>query len=892
MNYRERAYYSALEQAIADAPMQSADVSGWMNYLRGKINRGEVKEEELKWTDFPARLADFAEHSGNGKLQRDTVREIAEAGAVRIRTWVNERSSRWIITTLHGEVGYPSETAAAEAFEEEESRIQYELVSIVTDQNEGHIVVYDHEDELADDDREGSVETVATFTRTPSWSIKDEYLERDDAIAFAEKEVAEFDERYPDGAPHHYIFASGSESLVIRDKDDKEIDSYYANTDLWRDEDGDLYFGFEDAFRAASNEAEGIRERAYNRISGPVERGLSEQGTLYRNFSFADDEDYPYREILLTLDNFSPGSPSRNFVESHWKDQRNVLAHIRLTDFGKTLFVEELQSDWGQAIRRGNKNAPTDAPFVGNTGKWLTFALKKVLHEAALGDYKQIAFITGEQSLKRYSLAEYVSKIELVLNQERGCYVLNAYDKDGDWIHIPRHANDNLSAIGRDGAPEVLERYIGKELTDRLLQQEKSYFHGSESYTQTLEGIQLHIPNGTGMRKFYDEVVPNTLRPLLKKLDPAIEIGTVSLRETCEDQPVMEITDTLRDRVLAGQALFSFAPAPDLSAQEAVTTRGAADSLPQYRQTHTLLGERLGTHAAGLITLTDRLPDGTPLLQEGAHTRADGQTYINPARIAPLHDAGGKEILSRDERVLWVAHHELFHRGVSVRGGQALAHSLQQADSNTFVHTLTDAILRERQTLAPETAPRNRLEAVEEALAELHAARESGRMDALHARYLPYAPGLVLPQQHDGWRGKLCGYADSVRGVLRRLTRREVSMTDAQITLLTGRIGAAATRELSPQQTPAADGGAPQQPRPDFSVCASPRDAGRLAWAFIGGDPARLPEAIKILEEQGYRVDERRLRDTAQHPLMQREALMKAVSKTLPPPQKTVQAER
>ena len=438
----------------------------------------------------------------------------------------------------------------------------------------------------------------------------------------------------------------------------------------------------------------------------------------------------------------------------------------------------------------------------------------------------------------------------------------------------------------------MLERYIGKELSDRLLQQEKSYFHGSESYTQTLEGIQLHIPNGTGMRKFYDEVVPNTLRPLLKKLDPAIEIRSVSLRETCEEQPVMEITDTLRDRVLAGQALFSFAPAPDLPAQEAATTRGAAGSLPQYRQTHALLGERLGTHAAGLITLTDCLPDGTPLLQEGAHTRTDGQTYINPARISPLRDTGGKEILSREERVLWVAHHELFHRGVSMRGGRKLAHSLQQADGNTFVRTLADAILRERQMLAPETAPRNRLEAVEEALAELHAARESGRMDALHARYLPYAPELVLPQQHDGWRGKLCGYADSVRGVLRRLTRREVSMTDAQITLLTGHIGAAATRELSPQQTTAADGGAPHQPRPDFSDCASPRDAGKLAWAFIGGDPARLPEAIKILGEQGYRVDERRLRDTTQHPLMLREALMKAVSKTSPLPQKTVQAER
>ena len=47
---------------------------------------------------------------------------------------------------------------------------------------------------------------------------------------------------------------------------------------------------------------------------------------------------------------------AQNFRSSHW-DQPNVLAHIRVNDRTdadgkKVLFVEEIQSDWGQAGKK------------------------------------------------------------------------------------------------------------------------------------------------------------------------------------------------------------------------------------------------------------------------------------------------------------------------------------------------------------------------------------------------------------------------------------------------------------------------------------------------------------------------------------------------------------
>lgn len=263
------------------------------------------------------------------------------------------------------------------------------------------------------------------------------------------------------------------------------------------------------------------------------------------------------------------------------------------------------------------------------------------------------------------------------------------------------------------------------------------------------------------------------------------------------------------------------------------------------------------------------------------------ERVIHEAPMTSANAAGWESYLRYKINRGEVKAEELFWTGFATR----LKDKLVQADSNPFVHALDDAITAERMELASPLLPRNRTEAVEEALAEIYAARQSGHMEALRERYRAYAPGLELPQTHDGWRGKLQEYADGVRGVLRRLTRREVSMTDVQVVGLLGRVGAAATRELSSQQTTAADGST-QQPRPDFSACASPRDAGKLAWAFIGGDMSRLPEAIRALGEQGYRVDARRLHSVPAHPLMQREVLMKAVFLVSQAPQKIAQAER
>ena len=858
------AFRSALQQAIAAAPMPSASLKGWQDWLRGAVNRGDVKESELQWTGFPVRLEAWTAAHDAQRLTRETVQEIAEAAAVRVMTITGDEMPAWQLSTLRGITLHETAAQAMYALEDEHDWVDDMAVEVR--ETAGTFTVHSHEDEdpmlFVEGKNDGRI--VATFAPGQYWHDGRGCFGRDTVATHTRPMLDSLDEQHPADAPHDFTFLPDNR-LILRDCRGQTV----------RDAAGqERILPVLDAEAAAEQCANDLRAALRRRLDKPQmasgRRSILNGDTLYSMLSLGREGSLTYSEVLLTW------NPAEECYRSpHWAGVNNVIAHIRMTDLQDgTLFVEELQSDWAQGLRRGKALAA--APFVDATGKWLTLALKQTLHEAVSKDAVRVAFVSGAQATAREALHPDIARFELRCNSRTQQYRLDAFDRAGQpFVHADGEVLRR--EFTEADAQEVMERVMGRELAERLRQQEKQEVRGNDQhgYRQVLAGQDIVIA-GDGMKAFYDRIVPNTLKVLLKKLDPAIRLQSCYLLETGSEQLAFDVTDTLRDKVRAGQPLFSFAPAPDLPLAQQTTARDATDNLPQYRQTRALLDERLGAYAASLITLTDRLPDGTPLLQEGAHTRADGQTCINPARIAPLHDAGGKEILSRDERVLWVAHHELFHRGVSVRGGQKLAHSLQQADSNPFVRELANAILRERQMLAPEAAPRNRLEAVEEALAELHAARESGRMDALQARYLPYAPGLILPQQHDGWRGKLGGYADDVRGVLRRLTRREVSMTDAQVAGLLGRVGAAATRvPLSVPYGPEA--GIPPMLLPVDARFPSPREAGRRVWEAINGDPNRLPEAVRALEDLGYALDLRRLQGIPQHPVTLRDAFMAAV---------------
>jgi hypothetical protein len=287
-----------------------------------------------------------------------------------------------------------------------------------------------------------------------------------------------------------------------------------------------------------------------------------------------------------SIDQLRPIPPSqrvRTYRSAHW-DQANILAHLRLNDRtdadGKrVLFVEEIQSDWGQEGKKkgfGSGRAQyqvedangrligkfdnreeadalaaktrygkvqklmlevgvPNAPFVTKTEGWLNLALKRVIAMAAEGGYDRVAFTTGAQNADRYDLSK---QIDSVLWERMG----------GDKYQIIAYGKDQQRLFNQYKKASELPDVVGKELADKIVNAPPEKKRGS------FIGLELQV-GGEGMRTFYDQIVPQAVKKLLPKVGggqmQAVDIGGAST------QPGFDVTPAMQEKVAEGLPLFS-----------------------------------------------------------------------------------------------------------------------------------------------------------------------------------------------------------------------------------------------------------------------------------------------------------------------------------------------
>jgi hypothetical protein len=254
------------------------------------------------------------------------------------------------------------------------------------------------------------------------------------------------------------------------------------------------------------------------------------------------------------------------YTSSHYRNDPNLLAHIRVQDFKtpegkKVLLVDEVQSDWHQEGRKkgyatpgklpegwtveevptyqyrgGNQTGtefivfdktktqvglghPTqegaiqnatgsqtlgvpDAPFKKN---WHELAMKRVLDYAAENGYDTVAITPGAEQAKRYDLSKSIDSI--------------AYDPETRLLDAWDH--NRRQVMRREITDESqLEDYIGKEAASKLLQAEP--VRGRH----LLEGQDLQV-GGEGMKGFYDKILPDYLNNYGKKY--GAQVGQIDL---------------------------------------------------------------------------------------------------------------------------------------------------------------------------------------------------------------------------------------------------------------------------------------------------------------------------------------------------------------------------
>ena len=261
------------------------------------------------------------------------------------------------------------------------------------------------------------------------------------------------------------------------------------------------------------------------------------------------------------------------YQSSHF-DEPNILAHMRVTDRTidgkKTLFVEEIQSDWHQKGRKEGYATPVseerkmeirleldklkdmrsyarsqrdaakaeglstinedkrlaeierqelelrselspkgvpDAPFKKN---WQELTMKRAMQMAAEGGYDRVAFTTGKQQADRYSLSKQVDKLTAShLGGER--YRVEAIDKAGNpaIIKVVESENELDSLIGKEFARKIVDETKGKT--------------GSKTYS----GLDLDV-GGEGMKGFYDKILPDFINKYGKK--HGLKVGQTNLK--------------------------------------------------------------------------------------------------------------------------------------------------------------------------------------------------------------------------------------------------------------------------------------------------------------------------------------------------------------------------
>ena len=293
-----------------------------------------------------------------------------------------------------------------------------------------------------------------------------------------------------------------------------------------------------------------------------------------------------------------------NYVSGHYKNDPNLLAHIRVQDFKtpegkKVLLVDEIQSDWHQEGRKkGYKqelseeeknrlsevvfNAPNwasnpdmladfnrlnakakaaergvpDAPFKKN---WHELAMKRVLDYAAENGYDSIAITPGAEQAKRYDLSKQVSEISVgLMGDQRMVKIKDSSGKTIDSLMVGPDGMVSESDIGVAG--KALDDVVGKELASKIT---------SLNEPQVLRGIDLQV-GGEGMKGFYDKIMPDYLNNYGKKY--GAQTGQIQLQTGQEMGRGATGSDMIPSYSPTMQSFHSFDITPQM--REEITTKG------------------------------------------------------------------------------------------------------------------------------------------------------------------------------------------------------------------------------------------------------------------------------------------------------------------------------
>ena len=470
--------------------------------------------------------------------------------------------------------------------------------------------------------------------------------------------------------------------VVKNDKDENEIFESKVNERAHEiaQEKG---FDFKDL---DESDKDTVLQQAHEEMNDSGALGLKGNETKFGKYQIPGGKNY--REVLLTLpyNEYSKIKDWKNakeekiqkFKSSHF-DEPNILAHVRLndrqTDLGKTLFVEEVQSDWHQQGREKGyktgrsfeqidkdlsseqegttrasdlineltlrKEGVADAPFKKT---WHELAMKRVLKEALDKGYDAVAWTTGEQQAERYDLSKQVDKIKFLKAPDGKLLNLDVYQKGSKEPHL----------IG-DLPVEKLADHVGKDLAQKIVDHKDN--RGEFS------GLDLKV-GGEGMKTFYDSMLPSAVNKMVKKFGGRVDKTEIEIPDRThghkryamrnEDGEIVgqyetkqEAESILKERLKNGMKRTieeTFPPKNELA--HSVDINPIRQQLAMKDKAKGLFGQ------GGFIDISGKKPEEKPVVAKSKiDTYLERKSKAESTKVKPVEGTGEKKPLKLAESV-------------------------------------------------------------------------------------------------------------------------------------------------------------------------------------------------------------------------------------------------
>jgi len=395
-------FYSPLGKAIASQKIESMSPQEWMDYLNKKgrklgfVNQLDstgimdwMKMLQREYTeDIPSIDTDGYELDSRGRLSKDD-----------ILAWLGQYDV--VVESITPE-GPMSEAEIDNIRVEERERIREEIenngtyddVQMEVDEEAGYV----------DDQIDGVYRIFGSEHRG-----KDQDFKEEPYAVFIEEELLE-----TEPVRKYYELAQDKGFDVRIVPSEKGEFGQYGAEDRARDY---LYETHNPEIEETNRLVEErMAEIVDTRVDDIIEEATQERDNRYGDLQRTRDDTggvpEEYFEIILALD--TRGGNMGNIYESpHWESVQNPVLHIRADirydqSGNKVLFVEEVQSDWAESLRKDRSRGwnflkdtkkERDKAFVEDTQLWTRLAVKRIVRLAAENDVDKVAFLNPAQAV-------------------------------------------------------------------------------------------------------------------------------------------------------------------------------------------------------------------------------------------------------------------------------------------------------------------------------------------------------------------------------------------------------------------------------------------------------------------------------------------------------------